>query len=227
MATPFRLDDLEAVIIDLDGTLVDSVYQHVSAWRSAFLEVGLDIPGWVLHRAVGMGGDRFVAHVAGQAAEQGVGDEVRALHDRHFEELLPQVTALEGADELLDAVRELGLTLLLASSGTEEMTDRLLDLVERRDLLHAHVSGDEVELSKPSPDLLDAAMDRAGTRNALVIGDTVWDIEASRARALPCVALLTGGISEDTLRGAGAVDVHPGPAELAAALRSERRSSPA
>lgn len=216
------LDGVEAVIVDLDGTLVDSVYQHVSAWRIAFLEVGLDVPGWVLHRAIGMGGDRLVAHVAGQAAEQAVGDDVRSLHDKHFLELLPQITALEGADDLLDAVRELGLTVLLASSGAEEITDRLLDLVGRRDLLHAHVSGSEVERSKPAPDLLDAAMARAGGQRALVVGDTVWDVEAAAARSLPCVTLLSGGVGEEALRRAGAVDVLPGPAELASALRSAR-----
>lgn len=215
-----RIDTVDAVVLDLDGTLVDSVYQHVAAWRAAFLEVGMDLPAWRLHGAIGMGGDRLVEHVAGHAAEEAVGDDVRALHDKHFEELLPQVTGLPGAEELLEALQRRGWPLLLASSSPEDVTDRLLELVENRELLHARVTGSDVRTSKPAPDLLDAALDRVGRRHGLVVGDTVWDVAAAQARELPCVGLRTGGISGEALLEAGAVTVLDDPAALAAALES-------
>ena len=98
----------EVAVLDLDGTLVDSVYVHATAWRAAFREVGLDVPTYRLHRAIGMGGDRLVSAVAGDAAEHAVGDVVRGLHDRLFEARLPEVHELEGASELLEACHDTG-----------------------------------------------------------------------------------------------------------------------
>ena len=120
---------LDTVILDLDGTLVDTVYQHVLAWRSAFLGVGVDIPAWRIHRAIGMGGDRLVAAVAGRAVENAVGDEVRKLHGLRFEDLVPHVTPTNGAPELLEALRNRDLKVVVASSGEREVTERLLSVL--------------------------------------------------------------------------------------------------
>lgn len=212
------LTRLDAAVLDLDGTLVDSVYAHVVAWRRAFLEVGVDVPAWQVHGAIGLGGDRLVAHVAGEATEEAVGDAVRTLHERHFEDLLPQVTPLPGASQLLDVLRRLGMQVAVASSGGEQLTDRQLDLIDARDLLHGWVAGTHVEETKPAPDLLDAALARLGADRALVVGDTVWDIATATARNCPGIGLLTGGIDAERLLQAGAVTVHDTPAELAAAL---------
>ncbi|WP_201931497.1 HAD family hydrolase [Nocardioides donggukensis] len=212
------LQGVDAVILDLDGTLVDSVYPHVVAWRRALLDVGVDVAAWQIHRAIGMGGDRLVTAVAGASVETALGDQVRKLHDEHFEELLDQVTALDGAAELLEVLRGRGLQLLLASSGDAGTADRLLDLVEGHSMIRVRVAGGDVERSKPATDLLDAALERGGATRALVVGDSVWDVEAARARDLPCVALRTGGVPEAELLEAGALDVFDGPAELARRL---------
>lgn len=206
--------DLDTVVLDLDGTLVDSAYVHVAAWRAAFNDVGVVVPTYRIHRAIGIGGDRLVGEVAGAAVEQALGDTVRDLHARHFDERFHQVTALDGAGELLAALRERSLKVVLASSGEQEQTDRLLQLVENTDALHERVSGSEANRSKPAPDLIDVALERVGSRCALVVGDAVWDVESARKAGLPCVGLLTGGFSADELRNAGALRVLDTPRDL-------------
>src|SRR5262245_4513601 len=113
----------DTAVLDLDGTLVDSVYHHVVAWRSAFLAVGMDVPTARIHRAIGMGGDRLVTEVAGRSAESAVGDEVRTMHDERFDQLLSQVTATEGAFELLESLRRHDLKVVVASSGPPEQAE--------------------------------------------------------------------------------------------------------
>jgi len=204
----------DTVILDLDGTLVDTVYQHVLAWRSAFLAVGVDIPSWRIHRAIGMGGDRLVTEVAGQAVENAVGDEVRKLHGQRFEDMLPHVTPTDGAAELLEALRGRDLKVVVASSGEREMTERLLSVLGAAEALHAWVSGDQADSSKPAADLLHLAMDEVSGESALVIGDTVWDVESARNSDFPSVGVLTGGVSDAELREAGAMDVRENPAAI-------------
>jgi phosphoglycolate phosphatase len=209
---------LDTVILDLDGTLVDTVYQHVLAWRSAFLSVGVDIPSWRIHGAIGVGGDRLVEQLAGRAVENAVGDEVRKLHGLRFEDLLPHVTPTEGAPELLEALRGRDLKVVVASSGEREVTERLLSVLGAAEHLHAWVSGDQVESSKPDSDLLQLAMEKVSGQAALVIGDTVWDVESAKACEFPCVGVLTGGVSEAQLTEAGAMDVRENPAAITSDL---------
>ena len=210
----------DTAVLDLDGTLVDSVYQHVVAWRSAFQAVGMDVPAARIHRAIGMGGDRLVTEVAGRSAEAAVGDEVRAIHDERFESLLPQVTATEGAFELLEALRRADLNVVVASSGEEAVTEKLLTLVDAGEMLHAWVAGSDVEESKPAADLLDLALEKVEGERAFVVGDAVWDVQTAHERKFPCIGLLTGGISEAELRDAGASAVYATPAELAEDLQA-------
>jgi phosphoglycolate phosphatase len=207
----------QVAVLDLDGTLVDSVYVHAVSWREAFREVGLDVPTYRLHRAIGMGGDRLVAAVAGDAAESAVGDVVRARHDALFEDRLPEVHALEGADELIHACHDAGLRMVLASSSGPKSTEQVLGLVDGAHLIEAVVPGSEGP-SKPAPDLVERALARAGSQEAFLIGDSVWDVESAARAGIPCVALLTGGYSEAELREAGAVAVHDTPRSLAAHL---------
>ena len=141
----------EVAVLDLDGTLVDSVYVHATAWREAFREVGLDVPTYRLHRAIGMGGDRLVSAVAGDAAEDAVGDVVRNLHDKLFEARLPEVHELEGASELLEACRDAGLRIVLASSSQPDTTDKVLSLVDKAHLIEAVVPGSEGPAAGPRP----------------------------------------------------------------------------
>jgi phosphoglycolate phosphatase-like HAD superfamily hydrolase len=209
---------LDTVILDLDGTLVDTVYQHVLAWRSAFLSVGVDIPAWRIHRAIGMGGDRLVAAVAGRAVENAVGDEVRKLHGLRFEDLLPHVTPTDGAPGLLESLRNRDLKVVVASSGEREVTERLLSVLGAAEALHAWVAGDQADASKPAGDLLGLAMEKVSGEAALVIGDTVWDVESAQACDFPCVGVLTGGVSDAELREAGAMDVREDPAAITSDL---------
>ena len=144
----------DTVVLDLDGTLVDSVYVHALVWKEAFREIGLDLPTYRLHRAVGMGGDHLVAAVAGDAVEDNMGDVVRKLHDELFRERRLEVHSLDGAAELLSACREAGLRQVLASSSQPEDTHALLDLVEGSHLIGEIVTGNDGP-SKPSPDLVE------------------------------------------------------------------------
>ncbi|MBC9734784.1 HAD family hydrolase [Nocardioides marmotae] len=208
----------DTVVLDLDGTLVDSVYVHVGCWRAAFRDVGVDVASYRLHRAIGMGGDKLVAEVTNESVERSVGDDVRARHAHHFDERFGEVVALEGAEDLLAALRGAGLQVVLASSGERALTDRLLDLVPGTSAIRSTLAGDEAEASKPAPDLLAASLERVGAKRAFAVGDTVWDAEAARAAGAAFVGVLTGGITEAELRDAGAVAVVAGPHELAARL---------
>jgi phosphoglycolate phosphatase-like HAD superfamily hydrolase len=207
----------DTVVLDLDGTLVDSVYVHALAWKEAFREVGVDIPTYQLHRAVGMGGDRLVAAVAGDVTETAIGDVVRKLHDDLFRQRRPEVHALDGAPELLVACQGAGLRQVVASSSKPEDTEALLELVEGYRMIAEVVSGDEGP-SKPAPDLVEQALDRAGSTHAFLVGDAVWDVESAARAGIPCVGVLTGGYSEAELREAGAVAVYDTPRSVAAAL---------
>lgn len=202
------------MVLDLDGTLVDSVYHHVVAWQVAFQEVGVIVPSERLHKAIGMGGDRLVAHVAGTGVEDAVGDVVREGHDRHFREALRHVQALDGASELLQRLHELQLRLAVASSSGTALTEDLLSLLEGRSVLDAVVSGPEVEASKPAPDLILRAVSELGGSRPAVVGDAVWDMQAAVAAGAPGVALLSGGASRQALVDAGASSVHAGPRAL-------------
>lgn len=214
------LSGIDTVVVDLDGTLVDSTYVHVLAWREAFRDVGLDIASHRIHRVIGVGGDQLVARVAGDAVERNVGDEVRRRHQVHLSERVGLVSATDGASELLELLRSRGVTVVLASSAEQEVTDRFLDLVDgASNMLTAAVTGDDVSRSKPHPDLIEVALAEVEAGKAVVVGDTVWDVVAATAARVPCIALLTGGIPERDLREAGAVMVFESPRELADTLR--------
>lgn len=202
------------VVIDLDGTLVDSVYHHVVAWSSAFHDVGVHIASTTIHHAIGMGGDRLVAHVAGAATETAVGDDVRALHDSYFRAGLRTVVELDGASDLLNELADRGHQLVLASSSEADLVDELLERVESRSRLDVVVSGSDAERSKPAADLVDVALSRAGGGAAIVIGDAVWDVLAADAADLPCIGVGSGGIDTAHLSAAGAVSVYGGPRDL-------------
>ena len=203
------------VLLDLDGTLVDSVFVHTVTWKDAFRDVGVDVASHRVHRAIGLGGDRLVAHVAGESVERAVGDEVRARHDAHLDAHFATITATEGAADLLATLRSRGFTVVLASSAPKELSERLLGLLDGAAThLHESVAGGEAEASKPAPDLLEVALDRVDATSAVMIGDAVWDVESSRAAGVPCLGMLTGGFGEAELREAGAVEVYDSPRDL-------------
>ncbi|MDW5597999.1 HAD family hydrolase [Conexibacter stalactiti] len=214
MSAPYR-----TVLLDVDGTLVDSNYLHAIAWQRAFRGIGLELPAWRLLRQVGKGGDKLVAAVAGEQVEQEHGDEARALHGDHFGELIDEVRPLPGARELLVALHERGVETVLASSGKAEEVERYIDeLLDARDLLAGWTSSGDVEQSKPAPDLLETALARVSARPALLVGDAVWDGEAARNAGIDFAALRSGGNCAADLREAGAIGVWDDAAALAADL---------
>ena len=202
------------VVLDLDGTLVDSVYQHVVSWQAAFHDVGLHVGGVRIHEAIGMGGDRVVAEVAGACAETALGDEVRKLHDGYFRAGLRTISPLDGAPELVEALVERGHRVVLATSSEASLVDDLLDIVGVGHRLHAVVTGSEDVASKPAPDLVQLALQRAGGGTGVVVGDATWDVESASAAGMPSIGLRSGGVSTERLLAAGASSVHDGPRDL-------------
>jgi HAD superfamily hydrolase (TIGR01509 family) len=196
-----------ATILDVDGTLVDTNYHHALAWYRAFRRHDIVLPVWRLHRQVGMGGDKYVAALAGEDVEKRLGDDLRDAWEEIFNEMIHEVAPLAGARELLVELKERGHTVVLASSSIQEHLDHFLDLLGARDLADGWTMKDDVEASKPEPDLVEAALAQAGTRDAVMLGDTPWDVEAARKAGIETVCVRTGGFSEQELTDAGAVMV--------------------
>jgi HAD superfamily hydrolase (TIGR01509 family) len=211
-----------SALLDLDGTLVDTNYHHVLAWSRAFRDSELNPPLWRLHRAIGMGGDKLVSAVAGDAVENANGDEIRASHKTHYRTLINEALPLAGTRELLNDLHESGWTIILASSADAEQLDYYLDLLDARHIVDGWTGAEDVPESKPSPDIVQAALEKAGSApsDALMIGDSVWDIEAASRAGVQAVCLLTGGYSAQELLDAGASAVYESLSELRESLLS-------
>jgi HAD superfamily hydrolase (TIGR01549 family) len=208
----------DTAIFDVDGTLVDSNYHHALAWFRAFRQHGLTIPIWHLHRAIGMGGDHLVAHVAGDDVEQQHGDAIRAAQTDQADTLIGEVCALSRARDLLEQVRQRGFRLVLATSGQPRHTERLLDLLDAAPLVDTRTSSEDVPASKPAPDVLHDALARAGGASAVLVGDSTWDGVAAQRAGVGFLAVRTGGFSRDELTDAGAQAVFDSLDELVDAL---------
>jgi HAD superfamily hydrolase (TIGR01509 family) len=213
---------MRALILDLDGTLVDTVYAHVFAWQRALAEAALPIDGWRIHRRIGMSGGLFTRAVARELGRPLAAEEVEAIQARHgelFAELLPERRPLPGAVELLAELREAGVAHGIATSGRRPEIDASLDalgvgsatvVVERGDVLRA----------KPEPDLFLACSERLGVppEECYVVGDAVWDLLAARRARMLSVGLLSGGYGDDELTRAGAFRVYRDAEELRQSL---------
>ncbi len=208
-----------AAIVDVDGTLVDTNYHHALAWQRALRDHGEIVPAWRIHRHIGMGGDQLLAAVAGEEAERRAGDAIRAAEADHYELLIDEVEPLPGARDLLLALRERGLRTVLASSAKQDEVDAYLDMLDARELVDDWTSSADVDATKPAPDLVEVALDKAGSDgDAVLIGDSVWDCEAAGRAGIATVGLLTGGFGRVELLDAGAVAVHESAEQLCAHL---------
>jgi HAD superfamily hydrolase (TIGR01549 family) len=196
-----------AAILDIDGTLVDTNYQHALAWYRAFRQNGVVLPVWRIHRHIGMGGDQLVAALAGDEVEEELGDDIRAAEGPLYLVQIDEVEPLEGAKELIRDLKERGHAVVLASSAKENEVDHYLDLLEARDVADGWTTSADVERTKPEPDLVAAAVEKAGGGDAVMIGDSIWDCEAAKRAEIQTVGVLTGGFSEQELADAGAVKV--------------------
>jgi HAD superfamily hydrolase (TIGR01509 family) len=196
------------VILDVDGTLVDTNYHHAIAWHRALHGRGHPVQLWKIHRHIGMGGDQIVAALLDEEAEERDGDAIREAEGEAYKELIEEVEPMAGARELLGELSESGCRSVLASSAKEWEVEHYLDLLDARDLVDSWTTSADVERTKPFPDLVCAAMDKARRDGpAVMVGDSTWDVKAAENADVPTVAVLTGGFSEAELRDAGAAEV--------------------
>ena len=203
-----------AAILDIDGTLVDTNYQHVIAWYRAFKRHDIVLPLWRIHRHIGMGGDQLVAALTSEEMEELKGEDIRAAEKTLYFELIEEVQPLTGARELIEDLRRAGRKVVLASSAKPEEVDHYLELLDARGIVDDWTTSGDVESTKPEPDLVHAAVDKAGEGDAVMVGDSTWDCVAAKRAGLETVAVLTGGFSEQELLDAGAACVFESIEEL-------------
>jgi HAD superfamily hydrolase (TIGR01549 family) len=205
-----------AAILDIDGTLVDTNYQHALAWFRAFRQHGEALPVWRIHRHIGMGGDHLVEALCGEAVEEEKGEDIRAAEKALYMALIEEVEPFQGARELIAELKERGHAVVLASSAKPDEVDHYLGLLDARELVDDWTDSGDVDATKPEPDLVRAAMEKAGGGDAVMVGDSTWDCVAARRAGIETVAVLTGGFSEAELREAGAAVVFDSIDELRA-----------
>jgi HAD superfamily hydrolase (TIGR01509 family) len=203
-----------AAILDIDGTLVDTNYQHAVAWYRAFRQSGVVLPIWQIHRHIGMGGDQLVKALTSEAFDDEHGDDIRTAEKALYLALIEEVEPMRGARELIEDLKRRGHHVVLASSAKANEVEHYLDLLDARDLADSWTTSADVENTKPEPDLVVAAIEKAGGGDAVMVGDTTWDIEAAKGAGIETIAVLTGGFGEAELRDAGAACVFESIGEL-------------
>ncbi|HVW81391.1 MAG TPA: HAD family hydrolase [Mycobacteriales bacterium] len=194
-----------AVLFDVDGTLVDTNYHHAVTWAEAFRLSGHDVAASTCHGLIGQGSERLVESVLGHGD-----DAIVEAHSDLYGPQLHRLCALRGAADLLRRAKECGLVVVLATSASAREAEYLRRAIDADDAIDHVTTKDDVEESKPEPDIVHAALARAGVAaaDAVFVGDTVWDVEAARRAGMGCVCVLTGGIAEQVLREAGALEVY-------------------
>jgi HAD superfamily hydrolase (TIGR01549 family) len=211
---------IEAVLLDIDGTLIDNNLLHTLAWERAFRRLGMQIDSNVLIHKVGMGGDQLAPSVLGENAGESI-EQARQFHGEEYSQkgLIDHSEPLPGAADLLKALRQRGVKIALASSAKKEEAERYLQLLGGRQMVDAVVTSEDVSSTKPAADIFASALEKLGKpANALVVGDTIYDVASASKLDLPCIGLRSGGLEEKLLIEAGAVLVYDGPAELLAHL---------
>lgn len=197
----------DTAIFDVDGTLVDTNYHHALAWFRAMRRYGIVRPMWRIHRGIGMGGDLFVSAVGGRQVESEHGDDLRRAWTEEFEQLIGEIEPFEGAHELLAEVKARGFRLVLASSGTTQHVEAFLDLIDATSLADAWTTSDDVDTSKPEPDIVAAAMAKVDGASAIMVGDSIYDAQAAAKLNIPTLGVRTGGFSVGELHEAGVLQV--------------------
>jgi HAD superfamily hydrolase (TIGR01509 family) len=209
---------MRAVIFDLDGTLVDTVYGHTLAWQRVLAEAGMPVEGWKVHRLIGMSGGlltQAAGHEIGRPLSDGEAEQLQKRHGAVYKKLMPERRPLPGAIELLRYLRKEKIKHGVATSGRRKDAKASLDALD----LPARVvvvDRDDVERAKPEPDLFLACQERLGVtpEECYVVGDAVWDLLAARRAAMLGIGLLSGGYGQEELYQAGAYRVYSNPAEL-------------
>ncbi len=211
---------MAVAVLDIDGTLVDTNYQHALAWYRAFRQSGIVLPIWRIHRHIGMGGDQLVEALTDEETEREKGDEIRAAEKTLYFELIDEVQPMEGSRELIEDLKRRGHTVVLASSAKDDEVDHYLDLLDARDLADGWTTSADVKETKPQPDLVNAALECSGgsAEEATMVGDTPWDVRAAENAGVKTLTVRTGGFGDDELRDAGAIEVFESVAELCSKL---------
>ncbi len=211
---------LRAVLFDVDGTLVDTNYLHVVTWWQAFAQGGQQVAMADIHRAIGMGSDQLLDQLLPDDRDRDADSGLTASHDALYATYWTRLRPLPGAVELLRACKRRGLTVVLASSAGETESGILRGVLDAEDAIDAATFAGDVEHTKPAPDLVEVALEKAAgqAERAVFVGDTVWDARASQKAGVPCIGLLSGGISREELADAGAAQIYAGPGQLLARL---------
>ncbi len=217
-----------AALFDVDGTLLDSNYLHTLAWSEALAQFGHGPAMARIHGAIGMGGDQLLGHLLGADRDRSQDEEISAAQQALYARFWPRLRAFDGAAGLLRAVADRGWAVVLASSASGRDLEVMRRALDADDAITAATGADDVERSKPAPDLVRAALDKAGARpaEALFVGDTPWDVRAASDAGVPCIAVLSGGWGEHDLWAAGALEVHEDVAALLAGLSESALGRP-
>jgi HAD superfamily hydrolase (TIGR01509 family) len=209
-----------AALFDVDGTLVDTNYLHSVTWWEAFRQAGYQVSMAEIHRAIGMGSGQLLDKLLPADRDEEADADIRAAHTALYAQYWSRLQPLPGAADLLRACKRRGLAVILASSADEAEFKVLRAVLDAEDAIDAATFAGDVDTSKPAPDLVQVALDKAGAPagEAVFTGDTVWDVEACQKAGVRCIGVLSGGVSRDELTTAGAAEVYRDPADLLAAL---------
>jgi len=210
---------LPAFLFDLDGTLIDSVYEHVAAWSKALRAAGFVFPTWKIHRRIGMGGKSFVHELMREDGHTRMSSRrihvLEQMHDDEFSRKITGLSVLPGSRELLKHLSSQRIRWAIATTGNLKHTKRLLSGLKIPGYIPV-VTGDDVAKTKPAPDVFVLAAQKLGTsmRESVVVGDSTWDLLAAVRKSALGVGLLSGGYSKDELERAGAIRVYEDPADM-------------
>ena len=207
-------------ILDVDGTLVDTNYQHALAWYRAFRQHGILLPVWRVHRHIGMGGDHMIEALCGEEVERGQGDDIRSAEKPLYLSLIHEVEPFDGAKDLIRDLKDRGHAVILASSAKPDEMDHYIELLDAGELADRWTTSADVEATKPDPDLVGTALEKAEApaEEAVLVGDSTYDLEAAKRAGVEAIAVLTGGYSDQELRDAGAAQVFGSIQELRTSL---------
>jgi HAD superfamily hydrolase (TIGR01509 family) len=214
---------VDGVLFDVDGTLVDSNYVHVTAWLRAFHDVGRTVEAWRIHRCIGMDSAAMLGELLGADASS-LADQVKKRHADAYAESASLLAPLPGACDLIRVLADRKVRVVLATSAPSDELQTLRSVLAIDELLTATTDADDVDTAKPDPDIVEIARQRSGcsANRVVFVGDSVWDMQAAQRAGIAPIGLLSGGISAAELRDAGAQEIYHDPAHLLAKLRDSR-----